>query len=248
MFEEGKINHYLFSSFIFYPVSFIIVGMSDFAQARKNMVDCQIHPFGVSDDRILTVFEETPREHFVTQVKKSVAYNDEDLFIEGQAGRYILEPSVHAKMVQYLDIQPGDVVLDIGAGTGYSSVILASMASTVIAVEDNPEYAHVASKNLEQLGVFNVAVSVADLHEGSPDNAPYDKIFVGGAVAEMDEPILEQMADNGRLIAIVKNPGEVMGHVTMFEKNGAGSYSQTELFSSGAAYLPGFEPKATFSF
>ena len=222
--------------------------MSDYAQARKNMVDCQIHPFGVIDDRILNAFEATPRENFVTQAKKSVAYNDEDLFIDAGHGRYILEPSVHAKMIQSLDVQSGDVVLDLGAGTGYSSVILATMASTVIALEEDNDLSHVAAKNFEALGVFNVAVSAGDLRDGAPDNAPYDKIFVNGAMAQIDESILDQLAHGGRLVTIIKKPGDVMGQVTLFEKGANGAVSQAPLFSSGAAYLPGFEPKAEFSF
>ena len=109
--------------------------MTDFIQARKNMVDCQIHPSGIVDGWILESFQNIPRELFVPEKLQGIAYTDENIDI-GQ-GRFLMEPIVHAKLLQAVAPDKSDVVLDIGVGTGYSSAILCPNVSTVVALENN---------------------------------------------------------------------------------------------------------------
>ncbi|MBL4805470.1 MAG: protein-L-isoaspartate O-methyltransferase [Alphaproteobacteria bacterium] len=220
--------------------------MMNFEQARKNMVDCQIHTNGVIDKRILNAFETVPREKFVPSRLQNTAFNDEDLRVA--EGRYLLEPSVHARLIQALDLKPESVVLDIGGGTGYSAAILSSIASTVVVVESEQSYLDRLAETLDELDIRNVATFTADLHEGSPDHAPYDSIIINGAVAEVPQTILDQLAPEGRLVCVVKQAGKPIGAGTLYQKAENGSVSSYPLFDAATPYLEGFEPRATFNF
>lgn len=209
------------------------------------MVDCQIHTSGVINDKILEAFSTIPREKFVPANVQSVAYKDEDLALPDN--RFLLEPPVHARMLQALELQDNCVVLDIGGASGYPAAILSSMVTTVVAIEDNKAIVDYATQLWQDLECCNVAGLVGKLKEGNPEHAPYDAIILNGAVAEIPETLLKQLADGGRLIAVVKKPGHVMGDVTLV-RNSGGSFSSYRLFSAGSPYLEGFAPKAEFQF
>ncbi|MEM7618051.1 MAG: protein-L-isoaspartate O-methyltransferase [Pseudomonadota bacterium] len=220
--------------------------MEPYQKARKNMVDCQIHPAGIIDMALLDSFETVPREMFVPDSYKNNAYNDED--IELGHGRYLLEPSVHARMIQALDLKPDDVVLMIGGGTGYGAAILSPLVSTVVVVESDKDLLSKASRLWSQLDFCNIAAIEGDLREGNAENAPYDSILINGAVNEVPESILKQLAPKGVLISIVKKPGNVMGQARLFQNNGDGTFSSHAVFDAGTPYLSGFEPKPEFQF
>ena len=126
----------------------------DFVQARKNMVDCQIHTSGVVHTGLLQAFETVPRELFVPEHLKGIAYFDED--IQLAKGRYLSEPLILSKMLQAADLQSDDVVLDIGGGTGYCAAILSSNVSTIIAVESDDAYIAAAKSNWSELDACNI--------------------------------------------------------------------------------------------
>lgn len=220
--------------------------MFSFQQARTNMVDCQIHTSGVVSEAVLAAFETVPRELFVPKNLQKVAYTDEDISM-GE-GRFLLEPAVHAKMVQAAALKPTDVVLDIGCGTGYSAAILSSMATTVVAVEECQKWLGAAEKVWQDLGVCNVVSFNGKLTKGSPEHAPFDAIFINGAVSEIPENIVAQLAPDGRLVTVIKAPGETMGRAVIVQSLGAGQFSSYNLFSAGSPYLPGFAPKPAFTF
>lgn len=220
--------------------------MMNFELARKNMVDCQIHTNGVIDKRILNAFETIPREKFVPSRLQNTAFNDEDLRVA--EGRYLLEPSVHARLIQALDLKPEGVVLDIGGGTGYSAAILSSIVSTVVVVESEPTFLDRLADTLDQLDIRNVATFSGDLREGNAGHAPYDSIIINGAVASVPQAILDQLAPDGRLVCVVKQAGKPMGEGTVFQKAENGSVSSYPLFDAATPYLEGFEPRATFNF
>lgn len=222
--------------------------MFDFTAARKNMVDCQIEPAGVTAPAILAAFEQTPREVFVSKAMQSVAYHDEDIFIEKRGGRFLMEPIVHAKILQALAPRSDDVALDIGGATGYSSAILSPLVSTVIMLEEHADYLSLAAKNWAAMEAGNIAAFQAVLTKGAQDHVPYDLIFMNGAVSEIPENIVNQLSPRGRMVAIVKKPGAVLGEVMLIEKTNAEFYSQTPLFSAGTPYLPGFAPVPAFVF
>ena len=218
--------------------------MPDFASVRRNMVDCQIRTNKVTDARIIAAFGDLPREAFVDASSHAAAYIDNDVRI-GE-GRYLMEPMVLARMVQSLDIGAGDVVLDIGCGTGYSSALLARLAATVVALESDPALAQQATEALTALAVDNAVVVEGPLTDGYAAQAPFDVIFFGGAVAEIPKPIIRQLGEGGRIVAVIRpDPGPgiaTLGQCT----NGIVSFRT--LFDAATPLLPGFAKQAGFVF
>ena len=130
--------------------------MQDYAAARRHMVDSQIRPNKVTDERIMKAMGKVPREIFVPPSLKGVAYVDEDIQIA--PGRFLMEPQVLARLIQAAEIEPTDAVLEIGSATGYASAILSHLAESVVAVESDPQLAEIANKALAALEITNVAV------------------------------------------------------------------------------------------
>ncbi len=225
----------------------------DFVQARKNMVDCQIHTSGVVHTGLLQAFETVPRELFVPEHLKGIAYFDED--IQLAKGRYLSEPLILSKMLQAADLQSDDVVLDIGGGTGYCAAILSSNVSTIIAVESDDAYIAAAKSNWSELDACNIVQVKAKLAQGVADQAPYDLIVLHGAVPEVPTKLVAQLNENGRMLCILKPEQGSLGKATLVRKNanaadglGENAFSSYTLFECGAEYLEGFAPKSTFSF
>lgn len=223
----------------------------NYAAQRRNMVESQLRPNRVTDERILGAMGALPREAFVPKAQKGVAYVDEALPIGG--GRYLMEPMVIARLMQEAMVRPSDVALHIGCGTGYAAAVMARLASTVVAVESAPTLAKQASQTLAGLGIDTVAIIEGVMTEGYPKQAPYDIIFFDGAVAEISHGIADQLAEGGRLVAVVEGqpksgaigrwPGKGM-LVTRF----GGVLSRREIFDAGTPVLPEFERKAAFVF
>ena len=220
--------------------------MSLYTSQRKAMVDSQIHPSGVIDGRILEAFAQTPREMFVPESRKPMAYNDEDLSFKD--GRFIVEPSVHARMIQALEPRDGHVVLDVGCTRGYSSAILSRLVTTVIALEQKQTYLTEAQKSWDELDVCNIASFKGSLKKGAPDYAPYDLIVINGSVATIPEAIAQQLTDGGKMVSILRKPGQRMGQVMLTKHLGEGRVSSHPLFDAASPYLIGFEPAKEFAF
>ena len=218
--------------------------MSNYAIARANMVDGQLRPNRVTDSSLIEALKCVPRELFVPKVARGVAYVDEDLAIGG--GRYLVEPLVFARMLQEVGITPQDVVLDIGCATGYSSAVLARLATTVVALDSEAELVARAGELFNELGIDNALAITADMTQGYPDQAPYDVIIINGATAEVPPCILDQLAEGGRLVAVVA-PNGGMGTATLFKRIG-GVTSGRALFDAATHPLPGFEAKRRFVF
>ena len=216
----------------------------DFSVARRNMVENQIRPNRVTDARVLAALEEVPRELFVPEGVRNIAYIDGD--IELGAGRRMLEPTVFARLLQAAEIQPNEVVLDVGCGTGYSAAVLAHLASTVVALESDRALAQRATKLLADQSVDTVALVEGALAAGDKVHGPYDVIVIEGAVAKVPEGLLAQLADGGRLVAVVTQPGSV-GRATLMLRVGE-SVSSRPLFEAAAALLPGFTARPGFVF
>ncbi|MCM2292930.1 protein-L-isoaspartate O-methyltransferase [Allorhizobium sp. BGMRC 0089] len=217
--------------------------MIDFEQARVKMVDGQIRTTDVTYHSIIAAFLDIPREIFVPDSLKAVAYIDEDLPIA--PGRYLMDPSPLGKLLQLAEIRSSDLALEIGAGTGYVSALLGRLAGGVVAVESDPDLATKARENLAKLGQDNVKVVDAPLEQGYQSDAPYDLIFINGAVEEIPAPLFQQLREGGRLIAVV---GE--GHsarATLFVK-AAGTISSTAFFNATIKPLPGFSKAREFVF
>lgn len=218
--------------------------MTDFAAARLNMVESQIRTNKVTDPRIVEAFESVPRELFVDEAKRGFAYIDEDL--EVGAGRYLMEPMVLARLLQAAAPRPGDMALDIGCATGYSTAILARLVETVVAVEGDRALVETANRTLNDLDVDNAVVVEAPLTAGYQKQAPYDVILFQGAVCEVPEVIERQLSDGGRLVAVVCDAGGI-GRGTLIQRSGD-SFSTRALFDAATPLLPGFAREPGFVF
>ena len=216
----------------------------NYAAARHNMVECQVRPNRVTDPLVIQAMDETPRENFVPKQLRGVAYVDEDIDLGG--GRSLMEPVAFARLVQAAVLKPEDVVLDVGCATGYSSAILSRLASTVVALESDSELSSRASSLLGELSVDNVAVVTGPLAEGDAAHGPYDVILIEGTVARIPEALTAQLADNGRLLAVVGGESGI-GRATIVTKLGD-TLSSRVLFDASVRTLPGFQVRPGFVF
>lgn len=216
----------------------------DYATARHNMVEGQIRPGQVTDATLLAAMAELPREAFVAEAQAPIAYADRALPLG--SGRAMMAPLVLARLLQAAAAVPGDMALVIGCAGGYSAAVLARLANTVVAVEEDAELAARAIRVLAEQGIDNVAVMEAPLAEGFPRQAPYDVILMGGAVAEIPRAIADQLAEGGRLVAVLAGtPG--IGRGTLMTRRGE-DYGTQVLFDAATPSLPGFAPGAGFQF
>lgn len=174
--------------------------MIDFAARRTMMVDNQVRPSDVTNLPVIEAMLAIPREEFVPDALRPVAYTGDNLDIGH--GRVLLEPRTLAKLLDTLAIQPDELVLDLASGLGYSAAVIARLSEAVVAIEAEAELAAEAERRLSEAGIFNVAVLNAPLTEGAPAQGPYDVILVEGAVHEIPEAITDQLRDGGRIGAV----------------------------------------------
>ncbi|PWR23341.1 protein-L-isoaspartate(D-aspartate) O-methyltransferase [Zavarzinia compransoris] len=217
--------------------------MADFAALRRLMLDSQIKPNKVTDVRVHDALLAVPREDFVPEALRPVAYVDEDLNLG--AGRYLVEPRVFARMLQEAAITAADTVLDIAAGTGYTAAVLGHLAKHVTALESVADLAARAKAAVAGLGLGNVAVVTGELAQGHAAGAPYDVILIEASVPEVPAALYDQLAEGGRLIAVLRN-GPI-GVATLYTKTG-GIVGRRPLFDAATPVLPGFERPAAFVF
>jgi protein-L-isoaspartate(D-aspartate) O-methyltransferase len=212
----------------------------DFPAARARMVDSQLRPNGITDERLIAAMATVPRELFVPPAQRYLAYADEDLMVsppEADARpRYLIEPMTLARMVQLLAPGTDDLVLDVGCATGYSSAILAALAGNVVALESDPRLAAQAAANLAELGVANVKVVEGDLSLGHPPDGPYGGICINGRVPGACLPLLSQLKEHGRLCTVVGDHN--IGRIALFTRNGA--FGVRYAFDAAVPALPGF--------
>lgn len=222
--------------------------MVDFAKARATMVDCQIRTVDVTDYDVLDAFAAVPRERFVPEAMKPFAYIDEDILVSapGEPARYVMEPGPLARLVQLADILPTDRVLDIGSTTGYSAAILSRLASSVVALESSEALAETARAALAAEGVANVTVVVGPLEAGYAASAPYDVILIEGSVEFIPDAIFAQLAEGGRIIAVVGANG-LAAKATVHTRSGH-STSGRPVFNTHVRPLPGFARPKVFVF
>ncbi|MGH1424958.1 MAG: protein-L-isoaspartate O-methyltransferase family protein [Pseudooceanicola sp.] len=215
--------------------------MADYVARRTTMVDAQIRPSDVTKFPIIDAMLKVPRESFVPADKREAAYLGEN--IELGDGRVLLEPRTLAKLLDALDIQGDELVLDLGAGQGYSAAVIARMAEAVIAV-DTADMVSGAQDLLSEIGADNVVVHEAELTEGAPEHGPYDVIVVEGAVEHLPETILDQVKDGGRIGCLFMEGA--LGIVRVGYKID-GKFSWRFAFNASAPVVPGFERHRAFT-
>jgi len=177
------------------------VATKEYTAERKDMVRRQLAARRISDGRILTAMEETPREEFVPMLMRDFAYDDAPIQIG--AGQTISQPYIAAKMLALAKLSEDDVVLEIGAGSGYVAALAGSMCAHVFAVERHESLLQSAQQTLNNLQVENVDFILADGSKGLPSKAPFDAIIVSAACAEAPTDLCRQLSVGGRLVAPV---------------------------------------------
>ncbi len=216
-----------------------------FETARKMMVDCQLRPTKVTDERVLDAFGTIPREDFVGKHQRAMAYADEDLQLTG--GRYLMEPMVLARLVQALNIQAKDNILVVGGGTGYGTAIVARLGGSVITVETRAQLVEKAQENLVSIGVDNAVVIKSRLVDGLAKEAPFDRILIEGSVETVPEKLLEQLTPRGTLVAVWRPAGAPIGVASIWSRSGDG-FARKPLFDAQVPLLEDFKAKAEFVF
>jgi protein-L-isoaspartate(D-aspartate) O-methyltransferase len=213
--------------------------MIDAARQRTNMVESQVLTSDVTDRRILRAMGELPRERFVPAPVADLAYMDGPipLTAAGPHRRWLMAPRVFAKLLQLADLGAHDRVLDVAAGTGYSSAVLATMAKSVVALECDEGLADTMRKTLAALDISNVSPAVGPLKDGWAAEAPYDVIVIAGAIAERPQALLDQLKDGGRLVAVVEERG--LGSGVIWRRLGR-SFDRWSAFDAAAPVLPEF--------
>jgi protein-L-isoaspartate(D-aspartate) O-methyltransferase len=216
--------------------------MTAFAARRTMMVDTQIRPSDVTKFPIIEAMLSVPREAFVPADRQEAAYLGDNIDL-GQ-GRVILEPRTFAKMLDALDIQPDELVLDLGAATGYSSAVLARLSEAVIAQEEDGALLADAQSALSDVGADNVVLHEGTLAEGAADLGPFDVIVVEGAVEHLPEAITDQLKEGGRIAALFQEGR--LGTVKIGYRID-GQINWRFAFNAGAPVLPGFQRHRAFS-
>lgn len=191
--------------------------MTDTLLARTNMVYNQIYPNHVPDHNVLETMLTLPRENFVPKEYAGIAYIDNDIPIG--KNRYLMDPLTFARLAQLAQVTKKDTVLDLGCGTGYSTAVLSALAKKVIALEENEDLASTANYTLNHLGITNIIIISERLNTGHPEGGPYDVIFLNGAIRNVPPLLFSQLADNGRLIAVLRQENG-LGNAILFERHG----------------------------
>jgi protein-L-isoaspartate(D-aspartate) O-methyltransferase len=217
--------------------------MTDFAKARRMMVDGQIRPSDVTDLDVVAAMGEVPRERFVPADLANVAYLDRDLPVDSQ--RALLKPMVIARMVQALDLKAGDKVLDVAGGSGYTAAILARLADRVVALEDDPVRSKRCAELTGELGATQVTAVSGPLDAGWPALAPYDAIIINGTCEVEPQTLLRQLANGGRLVCVF---GSAPATKAMVYRMDNGEIGYRPLFNAAAPLLPAFAKVPAFVF
>ena len=178
--------------------------MSGFSTARQKMVDGQVRPSDITDSRIIDAMLAVPREAFVPQHRRALAYLDLDLDVsEGDsAKRFLIKPVVTAKMLQAAEIGETDNVLVVGCATGYAAAVVAQLGCRVTATESDPTLAAKAQEILAGLGLANVTVRAAAAADGDATAAPFDVIVLNGATEITPDRLYQQLKEGGRLVGV----------------------------------------------
>ena len=216
-----------------------------FNRARKIMLESQIRPNKVIDEKVLSAFSEIPRELFVQKSMRDIAYIDEDLPLSN--GRYLMEPMILARLIQSLELSVFDNVMIIGVGTGYSAAIISQIVTSVIGIESRANLIQKAENNLTSLDITNAVLFKERLQDGFSKEAPYNAILIDGGVSFVPDSILNQLANDGRLVSIYRSEAGTAGEACLWMRAGR-KFSRTCLFNAQVPTLEEFKAKQEFSF
>ncbi len=215
-----------------------------FVQARRNMIESQLRPCDVRDPLLLGAFGDVPRERFVGQGKEAFAYIDQNIALseEGER-RHMLQPMVLGRMLQALEILPGEKALDVGCGYGYATALMNELGASVVALESDQALVAAAREQLANRN--NVSVISGELSDGAPQHAPFDIILVNGAVETMPDKLLNQLRNGGRLVVIQDECG--VSRVVLYTRSGD-AFGKREIIDAAAPVLKAFHKDSAFVF
>lgn len=197
----------------------------EYGDLREQMVERQIVARGITDEAVLAAMREVPRHQFVPESQRHAAYDDCPLPIgEGQT---ISQPYIVALMTQALNLAPGEKVLEIGTGSGYQAAVLAEIVDEVYTIEILEDLGRRARETLRRLGYSQVEVKIGDGYLGWEEHAPYDAIIVTCAPEHIPQPLVDQLAEGGRMVIPVGPQGYTQT-LTLVEKKG-GQVHQKEI-------------------
>jgi len=216
----------------------------DFSVARRNMVACQLRPNEVSDPRLLAAMGDLPRERFTPKNRQAIAYIDED--VEIAPGRYLMEPVTAGRLLEAAAVGPEDNVLVVAPGAGYLAAVAGRLAGSVFALEQDGDLRQRMSRLITDMALDNVIIVGGPHSDGWAKESPYDVILVDGSVPAPPQTLLDQLAEGGRLTAVIGAPGEV-GRLTLCGKRN-GVVSQRALYDAMVKPAAGFERAAGFVF
>ena len=205
----------------------------DFERARFNMVEQQIRPWEVLDQRVLDLLMRVRREDYVPPRYRALAFADMEIPIGH--GETMLAPKIEARMLQELALAPEDRILEVGTGSGYMTALLGSLGSHVYSVDIVPEFIQTAGVKLAAHGVTNVTLESGDAARGWDRHAPYDAVVVTGSLPVLPDAFPKSLRPGGRLIVVVGEP-PVM-EAQLITCVAAGAYSTTGLFETCIAPL-----------
>lgn len=213
-------------------------------QARFNMIQQQVRPWDVLDEKVLELMTRVPRELFVPKTYRNLAFSDTEIPLGH--GAVMTAPKIEGRLLQALAINATDTVLEIGTGSGFTTALLAHQAQQVISVDIEGAFTNEARKKLNDLKITNVVLETGDAAHGWPSHAPYDAIAVTGAVAELDQRLLEQLKVGGRMFVVVGS-APVM-EATLITRVADDAWQREVLFETELAPLRHAEPVRRFSF
>lgn len=207
------------------------------------MVEGQLRPNRVTDPAVLGAFRHVAREDFVSGGLRDAAYADENLPIGG--GRCLIAPMILGRLVQEAAITQGDRVLVAGCASGYAAAIAARLADRVVALDPDPGFADRAGRALGHAP--NVTLVTGPIAAGAPASGPFDVILLAGAVPRFPQALIDQLAEGGRLLGVLRPEDGSPGHMAIVERIG-GALSRRSIGDAAVPLLPGFAPAPAFSF
>lgn len=216
----------------------------NFEYMRQAMVDRQLRTVGVNDPAVVAALRAVPREVFVPQAQQALAYVDEDIALSGD--RQLVQPMVTGRLLTYAEVSPGEKALVVGAAPGYAATLLDALGAQVTALEDQASLVAPMRQALAQAGAKSVTVVEGPLVRGWAAQAPYDLVFFDGAVEEVPQEILAQVAQGGRIVAPVINGAGIcqlsVGRVAQ------GHVAFLNMADQSVSLLPGFARPRVFQF